>query len=140
MTKLEQRIKKHEGLRLAYYVDTKGKPTIGYGHNLLVPIPKEAAEIILQADLKQAAVEAEQMLPKEAWDNLNEARRGVLTEMVFNLGAAGVWKFHNLFVALRRGDYSLAAIEMTNSKWAQQVGKRAQTLAEIMATGRDDGA
>ena len=37
--------------------------------------------------------------------------------------------------ALESHDYSLAAKEMLNSKWAEQVGERATQLAHIIATG-----
>jgi len=55
--------------------------------------------------------------------------------MAFNLGIAGLLKFENTLALIRSGSYAQAAAEMVKSKWAKQVGKRADRLANMMKTG-----
>ncbi len=57
--------------------------------------------------------------------------------MAFNLGMAGLLKFQKMITAIGCMDYGGAADEMLDSRWARQVGRRAQRLAEMMRTGVD---
>ena len=41
-----------------------------------------------------------------------------------------------MIAAIRDDNYSLASIEMLDSKWARQVGGRAKELAAIMKSGK----
>lgn len=60
----------------------------------------------------------------------------MLTEMVFQMGLAGVQAFHNTLAAMARGDFDAAADGMLASKWHSQTPKRAEQLAEIMRVGQ----
>ena len=55
--------------------------------------------------------------------------------MAFNLGVSGLITFKNTLRLISVGHYYEAAEEMLNSKWARQVGYRAEELAEQMRTG-----
>lgn len=125
--------RRYEGLRLKPYTCPTGHLTIGYGHNLENGISKEAAEFILREDL-QSAVKA---VSKHFawWQGLNEARQFVLVDMAFNMGIGKLSTFKKMLTATQRGDYQKAAAEMLNSRWADQVGRRARELAEMMETG-----
>lgn len=113
------------------YQDSLGVPTIGYGHNLRDrPISRRAAEVILDDDMADVAVELRRALP---WaERLSEARYGVLLNMAFNLGVAGLLAFRKALAAMEQGDWMIAAAEMLDSKWAEQVGPRAYRLARQM--------
>ena len=74
-------------------------------------------------------------LPEESWKHLNLRRQCVLVEMIFNMGVANVLKFKHMLKALAEKDYKRAAEEMLDSRWAEQVGERAKTLAKIMEEG-----
>ena len=50
LTQLKVNLRRNEGFRDTLYDDTKGVPTVGYGHNLRVPISNDAAELILSDD------------------------------------------------------------------------------------------
>lgn len=127
-------LKLHEGLRLKPYRDTVGKLTIGYGRNLDDRgITREEADTLLLNDAYDAWEEAERLV--RAWPALDEVRRAVLAEMVFNLGAARLLGFRLMLAAVNDGRYTDAANEMRSSLWATQVGQRAETLAKRMATG-----
>ena len=66
------------------------------------------------------------------YGELDNARQGVIQEMCFNLGLARLKTFKKMLLACKMGNYELAAREMLSSLWARQVGKRAETLADIM--------
>ena len=51
--------------------------------------------------------------------------------MVYNLGLPNLLKFQNMLAALENNDGTTAADEALNSKWARQVGQRAQRIADI---------
>ena len=55
--------------------------------------------------------------------------------MLFNLGRPNFEKFQNMQAALLVGDYTLASHEMLDSRWATQVGKRAEEMAGMMLSG-----
>jgi lysozyme len=52
--------------------------------------------------------------------------------MRFNLGGTGFRKFKKMIAAINNNDFMTAALEMKNSKWFDQVGKRAKTLINMM--------
>ena len=126
-------VKEGEGLRLKPYRCTAGKLSIGYGRNLDdVGITVEEAEYLLKHDLEKAGKDAEKF---PVYSKLNQARKDVLIEMVFNLGYTRLSKFKKMFEALEKGDYSEAANQMLDSSWHTQVGKRAERLAYFMRIG-----
>ncbi len=128
-------IKKHEGLRLTPYRCSSQKITIGWGRNLQDNgITLEEAETMLQHDVGTAIKEAES-LPFFA--SLNEPRQAVIVDMIFNLGLPRFGMFKKMIAAIEKEHWSIAADEMLNSRWARQVGKRANTLSEMMRFGTE---
>ncbi len=68
---------------------------------------------------------------------LNDARQGVIIELAFNIGINGLLGFKRMIAALEPLNPPLAAKEMLDSKWAEQVGKnRSQDMASRMREGR----
>ena len=59
----------------------------------------------------------------------------MLINMAFNLGGK-LLTFGHTLTAMQHGDYAAAANAMLASKWAAQVGQRAQRLANAMRTGK----
>ena len=55
--------------------------------------------------------------------------------MAFNMGVPRLMKFVNMWMAIERENYPLACVEMLDSRWANQVGKRAVRLSEAMKNG-----
>ena len=134
-TLLEQLID-HEGLRLKPYTDTVGKLTIGVGRNLDdVGITSDEAMILLKNDVERTIDSLDRHL--DWWRNLNASRQRALISMAFNLGIGGLLKFKKALSAMQEGRWLDAQEEMLNSKWASQVGRRADDLAQIMFTGSD---
>ena len=126
-------LKRDEGKSAVMYLDSANTPTIGYGHNLTVPLSDAAMEQILSDDLAAAESDVASLV----WPlSLSPARFAVLVAMRFNLGFGGLLGFVNMLAALRSGDYETAAREMLASLWASQVGARADRLAEQMRVDR----
>ncbi len=135
-------VRLHEGWRQRAYDDATGEPlrpghtlvgnpTVGWGRNLRdVGIRRHEAEILLAEDLKEAIGRA-RSFAGSVWDGLSVERRSVLTDMAFNLGGR-LMSFRRFRAALLRGDFEVAAREMLDSRWARQVGRRAETLAAMM--------
>ena len=133
MQRLIDQIKRHEGFRSKVYRCSEGVETIGYGRNLRdVGVSMAEAEMMLTADIHRSRIEAE-TLPY--WDDLNAVRKGVVINVLFNIGLPSWLRFKKANAALAVGDYETAALEMLDSKWATQVGGRAIELARQMRTG-----
>lgn len=131
--RLSDQLKRHEGVELKPYVCPAGYLTIGVGRNIQDNgISMEEAEILLLNDIDRCWMQAK-TLP--GWDSMNEARRAVLVNMVFNMGLPRVQGFKKMLAALEDEDYAAATREMLDSRWARQVGDRATELAEQMAYG-----
>jgi lysozyme len=133
-TKLAEQLKKHEGLRLKPYTDTVGKLTLGIGRNLEDKgITEQEALFMLNNDVDYFYG---QLNKKLTWfKSLDDARQNVLVNMAFNLGVSGLLSFKNMLEECKNEQYNFASIEMLDSKWAKQVGYRAEELAEQMRAG-----
>ena len=128
-------IKKHEGYRDKLYTCTAGKITVGYGRNLSDNgIRRDEAELMLKNDMAECEAVLSDRIP--CWLELSETRQGVLINMMYNLGWPRLSKFKNMLKALETNDYQLAAIEMLDSRWAKQVGRRATELSLIMESNK----
>jgi lysozyme len=152
MAKLREQLEQHEGKRNKVYKDTKGILTIGIGFNLLradakkkiealglkyddvkagkVQLTDQQIQKLYDADVAQALVDARALVKN--FNDLPEARKRVVINMIFNLGAAAFGKFKRLIVALQTNDFERAANEMKKSEWYDQVGKRAEELTDQM--------
>lgn len=141
ITDIIEQLKRDEGFRSTPYLDSVGKKTIGYGHNLIArPLPGveggitiARAEFILLDDV--ADIES-QLVRAVPWlTSLDLARQGVLVNMAFNIGVHGLLGFHNTLAYTQSRQFSLAADNMVSSKWYTQVGARAKRLVKQMRTG-----
>ena len=129
-----EQIKVDEGFRSKPYGCSAGKLTIGYGRNIEDNGVTEAeAEFLLLNDVTSAQFE---LINNFDWfRDLNVTRQGVLINMHFNLGLNRLLKFKKMLAAVEAGFYDEAAIQMLDSKWAEQVGDRALRLSERMING-----
>ena len=133
--RLRERIKKHEGFSTVPYYDTADPPrlTVGYGRNMSdVPFSEDEIELMFSNDLRRARGNA---MKFECYADLDPMRQGVLTEMVFQMGFAGVSKFKKFLAAANNHDWATAAEEMLDSKWAKQTPERAKSLAKLFLRG-----
>ena len=134
---VKSRIKKHEGFVAKVYLDSLGKATIGYGHLLTeeddfvegVIYDKDILEAIFDKDFDKAKQGMEELVGTL---DIAMAAKGIIIEMVFQLGKTGVSKFKNMFAALNEFDYTRAAEEMLNSHWYRQTPSRCEELSNLM--------
>lgn len=129
-------IQRREGLRLRMYTDTKGIPSIGYGHNLRdVPISQRAADVILADDLETIAHQVAGVVGDAVWSALNEPRQAALIDMGM-MGPAKLAQFHKMLGAIYASDWPTAAQEARNSGWAADVGPaRTDEVCAMLLTG-----
>lgn len=126
----------HEGIRTKMYLDSVGKVTIGVGRNLSDRgISESEAYAMLHNDIQECEARLDLNLPW--WKQLSDIRQRVLVDMCFNLGIQGLLGFHNTLNALANSNYQGTANGMRASKWAEQVGKRAERLARMMESNQD---
>ena len=135
--RLIEQLRLHEGVEHKPYVDTVGKTTIGVGRNLDdVGLTDDEIDYLLDNDIHTVMSELD--IWWDGWRELDEVRQRVLADMMFNMGRPPLNKFENFHAALVDGNYEQASVEMLDSRWAEQVGQRAQRLAGMMATGEDE--
>lgn len=139
-------LQRDEDIRLFVYDDATGQPivsgytvvghpTIGVGRLLTSGRGISTVEALefLETDLDIVFKELDRSFPW--WRGLSENRQRALANMAFNLGIPRLSKFQNMLAALKRGDYQLAADEAMNSRWAKQVGARAERIRDLIKEG-----
>jgi lysozyme len=140
--KLLQELERDEGLRLKPYRCPAGKLTIGIGRNLEANgVTREEAVFLARNDIARVSGELDRFVPW--WLKLDPVRQRVLVNMGFNLGVDGdprnpndaLTGFHQTLALVQAGNFVGAAERMLHSKWAEQVGPRAQRLAAMMRAG-----
>ena len=121
----------HEGLELKAYKCTAGKITIGVGRNVEeLGITHDEAMYLLSNDIQRVVDEL--LANVDGYNSLSDVRKSVLIDMCFNLGISRFLQFKNFLAAVERGDWTDAAREMLDSRWATQVGQRSVRLSEMM--------
>ena len=140
MTPLEAMIMTQEGAgplregRFFPYVDTQGRTTIGYGHNLDAKgLSQDMARMLLSIDIADAIEAVRHNF--SCYDQLSRPRQMVLVSMAFNLGRDGLAKFVRFIGAVHLSKYDEAADHLLDSLAAKQAPARYQELAKMM---RDD--
>lgn len=125
-----QLIRRHEGVRAKPYTDSVGKLTIGVGRNLS-DRGLNVAEInfLYETDYQLAVSILDIWL--EGWEALPIGPRLALISMAYNLGAPRLASFVKMRTALISGDLHAAADQALASKWAGQVGRRAEETAAL---------
>lgn len=159
---LQFELSRDEGDKLKAYKDSLGYNSIGTGRNLdarrggstgpLGISAQETAElfitrasclakgitdaqriVLLNNDINNTLRDLDRALPW--WRTLDGVRQRVLVNMAFNLGITKLLGFKNTLADVKAGRWSQAAVGMSQSLWARQVGKRATRLCVLMVQG-----
>lgn len=131
--KLKSWLKQDEGYENMPYICTAGKLTIGYGRNLQDNgISKDEAELMLENDMKRAEKD---LLTQQWYLDAPPSVKDALFNMCFNLGLPRLLGFKRMIAAIKAKDWTLAAKEALDSKWAVQVGNRAKSIAVMIREG-----
>ena len=89
---------------------------------------------ILEHDLQTAIKGAKDLMAEHGCMDIDEVAEEIIIEMIFQLGKTGVSKFKNMWKALSGLEYSVAASEMLDSRWAKQTPNRAKAMSAEMAS------
>ena len=145
---LYRELERDEGFRAEPYLDTVNQWTIGIGRNLSSkglsreellylfdhqPMTHDFALYLLKRDVEQIDAALYSALPW--YRGLDDVRQGVL----LNMGMMGVGRllgFKRMLAAMENEDWETAARELLDSKYARQVGARAERLAERLRDGK----
>lgn len=123
-------LERDEGKRNKPYLDTEGHLTIGIGRNLdALGVSDDEIELMLLNDLKWVLHALDRNLPW--WRDMPGHHQRALANMCFNLGYPRLSGFKNMLAALQVGNGEDAATEALDSRWARQVGARAERIATL---------
>ncbi len=134
MSNVKDWIKRCEACKLKIYKDTVDKWTVGWGRNIQDNgISQDEADYMFENDFKRVVRELEQ----NPWYIAQpQGVKDALINMNFNMGINRLMGFKNMIRALIERNYTLAAQEALNSKWAGQVGQRAKDVAVMIREGK----
>lgn len=141
MSILKNQLIRHEKLRLRPYRCPAGKLTIGVGRNIEDNgIRMEEAMIMLDNDIKDAMSDVEALFKEFKVESsmVNTARFHALTNVAFNIGRKSLRGFRRMWSAIADRDWGRAADELLDSKYAREVGDRADELSKQLRTGEYD--
>ena len=149
LNEAQNRLLLHEGCVDHIYICPAGFKTIGIGRNLETnPLTAKEKEHIgditkgitvndalylLKNDVKRCE---EELSKNISWSyQLDDERQYALLDMCFNMGIKKLLGFKRMLSAMLIGDYRGAAKECLMSKYAKDVGKRAERIARLIETG-----
>jgi lysozyme len=124
--------KRNEGWQPKPYRCSEGYLTIGYGTNI-ERISKKEGELLLMSRLEDIVKYDIPQLPE--YETLTENRKIVYLDMLYNLGLLKFKTFRRMRKCVYEHRWEDAANEILDSKYAQQVGKRANENARLMRQG-----
>ena len=141
--KLKEQIKRHEGEVLEVYADSLGYLTLGVGHVIHpndpehgqpagTPVSQEVVDKYYEIDFDKHLEETKHVIGHDVFDGLPGEIQEVLVNMCFNLGGTRLGKFRNMLNAVEDHDWERMAVEMEDSRWFKQVGRRSVELQEIV--------
>ncbi len=136
MEKLIEHIKQEEGFRSRVYQCTEGYDTIGFGFAIKdLEMTEDIAELILKEKLIKLYSRIEKQI--NFFKKLPIDIQDVLLSMSYQMGVTGVTRFKKMLAAMLLKDWTKAADEMLDSKWARQTPNRAKRLSEIVRACND---
>lgn len=153
-------LKGDEGLRLGYYRDSLGYPTIGIGHLIIKDseatdkkinsvlsthvgrtitngkITMEEAVMLFNRDIKitRAAILADGRVGP-VWLKMNASRKMAIENMSFQMGVGKLATFKTTLGLLLAEEYDEAYIQARKSLWARQTPGRANRVTMVLKTG-----
>ena len=139
INKLREQLKIDEGVKYEVYDDHLGYKTFGIGHLVKstdeeygvpvgTPVSEERVNSVFDKDVITYIDES-----KKVFGNLEDMPgevQQVIVNMCFNMGAPRLSQFKKFIKAIHDEEWATASIEMLDSKWANQVGERANRLSD----------
>ena len=139
INKLREQLKIDEGVKYEIYDDHLGYKTFGIGHLVKTtdeeygwpvgtPVSEKRVNSVFDRDVETYISETEKV-----FGNLQEMTgelQQVLVNMCFNMGAPRLSQFKKFIKAIHDEDWATASTEALDSRWAKQVGDRANRLSD----------
>ena len=164
LEKLKAELTRDEGRRLTAYRDTSkqlagGLWTIGIGHLLggsprMSTITDDECDALYEYDVRVKGFEVVRRVLADdlpaGWEEANDVRMRALVNMAFNRGEGRMRESSTITPAIRaalrsdrtaegkgydREKWGAVAAAIKASPWAEQIGERAQRLAEMLEHG-----
>ena len=136
MSKLSDQLRIHEGVRSHAYKCSANMITVGVGRNIDenggLGLSDDEIDYLLENDIRRCKQE---LITLPWFSQIDSVRQDALINMCFNLGMTRLLGFKNALTAMSVGDYDLAADEFMDSRWAKQVGYRAEEVSTMIRTG-----
>ena len=138
---LREELEIDEGVKYEIYLDHLGLKTCGVGHLVRKtdpehdmevgdPVSEERVAELFAQDVGWTMNDCLKLLPD--FDMLPEQVRLIFANMMFNMGINRLGMFKRLLAAIEDRDWQKAAVEMADSKWADQLPNRSGRLIERM--------
>lgn len=145
LQKLQEEIAADEGCVYEIYLDHLGYPTFGIGHlvkeddpehglEVGTPVSEERVDECFLKDVDTVIADCYILYPD--FDDLPNEVQHIIANMMFNLGRPRLTKFKNMKKAIDDRNWPLAADEMVDSSWYNQVPNRAERLVDRMRSPR----
>jgi len=121
---VKQRLLEWEGLVLKPYECSQGFISIGIGRNLESNgITEQEADFLLNNDIKNVIIKLDTHWP--VYKTFPEQAQMVVMDLVFNMGINTWLAFRKTRAYMELGEWEKAGDELLDSKYAEQVGRRA---------------
>ena len=138
---LRDEIKRDEGCVYSVYLDHLNLPTTGIGHLVTewdeeygkpvgTKVSEDRVNELFAKDI-QVTIDECKLLYSD-FDDMPEELQHILANMMFNMGRPRLSRFHKMKKAVDEKNYSEAAVQMKDSRWYNQVTKRAERLIDRM--------
>ena len=149
LDELRVELAEDEGCKYEIYLDHLGLPTCGIGHLITADDPESAmsvgteiseerVQLLFRRDVSIAVDECKRLYPD--FDQLPEEVQRIICNMMFNMGYPRLSKFVGMKSAIDNKLWDVAADEMIDSRWFDQVPNRAKRLVARMRAVESDDA
>ena len=139
--KLREELERDEGIKYEVYLDHLGYPTFGIGHLITDDDPECGADVgtevsddrvqeAFESDVETVMSDCERLYVQ--FEHLPEEVQLIIANMMFNMGYTRLSKFKGMKRGVDARDWETAADEMVDSKWYEQVTRRADRLVVRM--------
>jgi len=138
---LREELERDEGRVDSIYLDHLGYPTFGIGHLITDDDPEHGSPVdtpvsdlrVVEAfedDVQNVLTDCEKLYVQ--WEHLPEEVQLIIANMMFNMGYPRLSKFKGMKRGVDNRNWNQAADEMVDSRWYNQVTKRADRLVTRM--------
>ena len=136
--KLREELERDEGIKYEVYLDHLGYPTFGIGHLITDDDPEcgtsvgtevssDRVQEAFDSDIESVLSDCERLYVQ--FEHLPEEAQLIIANMMFNMGYTRLSKFKGMKRGVDARDWETAADEMVDSKWYEQVTRRADPVS-----------